>query len=120
MRIIFLIAIIFAMNSCGDPDLTANCDNLLPASQAQFSDVYALFTASGDKSCDGCHSTAHPSRNYDLQSRPGVYDALTNHFDIVYAQIASGSMPPEDETTWSSSDLKTLSTWYCNGGFYDN
>lgn len=119
LKHIILLLIILTTVSCGDPELSADCGDALPASQVQFSDVYSLFTASGDKSCDGCHSTSRPAYNYDLQSRPGVYDALTNHFDIVYAQIASGEMP-EDGDEWSASDLRTLRSWYCNGGFYEN
>lgn len=113
---------LFIFASCGDSNLSADCNNLLPPAQATFSDVYSLFTSgSSEESCDNCHSTSNPTAHYDLSTKPAVYDALSTHFDIIYAQVASGSMPPEDEggSDWSTSQLQTLSSWHCYGGFYD-
>lgn len=116
---ITFVGLLLLLSACADSSLTAQCKNVLPPSQSQFTRVYSLFTSSGEKSCSGCHSASRPGNNYDLESKVGVYDALTNHFDIVYGQIASGSMP-EDGQSWSSSDLQVLESWYCNGGFYEN
>lgn len=115
----FVTLFLIVLSACGDPNLSADCKNILPPSQSTFSDVYPLFTANGEGSCSNCHSTNNPTAHYDLSTKPSVYDALTTHFDVIYAQVASGTMPPEDSSKWTASQLQTLSSWYCYGGFYD-
>lgn len=117
-KYIGLLGLSVCMVACADRDLQVTCDNPIPESQATFDDVYVLFTDSGAKGCAGCHSTSNPTAGYDLSSPSTVYDALSNQFDRVYAQVVSGNMP-KDGTRWSSDDIDVLRSWYCYGGFFD-
>ena len=115
---IFLLCLALMVSACADSSLTVQCNDILPPEQSSFTQVYTLFT-SGEQKCSSCHSASRPGNNYDLESKIGVYDALSTRFDIIYGQIASGNMP-KDEDQWSSARLKVLESWYCNGGFYEN
>ncbi|MCB1197944.1 MAG: hypothetical protein KDK51_06185 [Deltaproteobacteria bacterium] len=113
-----LLLVVLLFYACGDSDLRVQCDNLLPSAQTKFIDVYALLSSSGPSGCATCHAPSNPNANYDFLTKPGVYEALSNHFDVVYAQIASGRMP-EDGTPWSESNIQILRSWYCYGGPYE-
>jgi hypothetical protein len=113
-----LVTTLFCYYGCaGDSSETVNCDNLLPAGQATFSDVTALMINSGSKGCSGCHTTASPVNGYNFEGPVVTYDALTTKMDRIYAQVASGEMP-DDGDRWSDSDLRILRSWYCYGAFF--
>lgn len=110
------IAAIALPGCVGAAEDTIDCSDLLPASEASFSDIEAL-VLSGNKGCAAsiCHGSEQAEHGYRLDERSLIYDAFTTHIDIMYAQVASGSMP-EDGTRWSDEDLQLVRTWYCNGG----
>jgi hypothetical protein len=96
------------------------CDDLLPAEQATFDDLVELMTQeSPDKGCAEakCHGSEEAEVGYRFDERAAIYDALTTHVDAVYAQVASGEMPPNGRERWNERDLQLLRTWYCNGAF---
>lgn len=102
------------------------CDAPLPPAQATFSQVKVLFQsdASGKACAAGnCHGPNVAEKGYRFDQDARLYEALTHNMDSVYAQVASGEMPPDEESavlglaTWSESNLLLLSSWYCNGAF---
>ena len=102
--------------SCGSP-YEMHCNDVLPASEASFTQVKALVVDANPKSCSRCHNTRTPVRDLNFEG-PGVaYDALTSRPAIMYEQVASGMMP-QGGPRWDEGDLRVLRTWYCNGALY--
>lgn len=103
-----------------------DCANSLPAEQASFAQVKELFQSntSGQGCAAGnCHGEDVAEKGYRFDEDSALFEALTVRMDSVYAQLASGEMPPPEEqdvlgvSTWSDADLLVVSSWYCNGGF---
>ena len=98
-----------------------HCDDILGPEQASFSQLKLLVTNSGgnDKGCSAssCHGSDDAEHGYRFDEDSAIYDALTTHIDSVYAQVASGEMPPEGGAPWNEEDLRLLRSWYCNGAF---
>lgn len=102
-----------------------DCSNALAPDQAGFTRVAALFQGSEGQGCaaGNCHGSERAEKGYRFDKNSALYDALTARMDSIYAQVASGEMPPEEETgvlevrTWSETELRILSSWYCNGAF---
>ena len=109
-----------ATTGCGqDSSEVLDCDDILPAEQATYSQVADLVVGPGPKSCFICHSEQSPVFGYDFSSRDAAYDALTNKMHLIYPQVASGKMP-QGTVPWNDEDLRLLRSWYCHGAFYDS
>jgi hypothetical protein len=107
--------------SCRPPaEERVTCDDLLPPEQATFAALVELVTQeTPDKGCSvaKCHGSEEAEFGYRFDERAAIFDALTTQIDVVYAQVASGEMPPEGRERWDENDLRLLRTWYCNGAF---
>jgi uncharacterized membrane protein len=114
-RVARAMAVLPLLAACGDAHEQMSCDDLLPASEATFSQLQALVTSRG-KGCSSsdCHGSEEAAKGYRLDEPSLIYDEFTNRIDSVYAEVASGSMP-EGGRRWSDADLQLVRTWYCNG-----
>ena len=129
---IFLIisAVLMSMTACGDdPAVALTCDDILPADQANFSDLAQHMRMT----CAQCHTKSSPVYGYDF-STPGVtYDSTAYKPRMVYFQLAAGTMPPggenqpecadsndsPDSVRWCEDKLKLFRSWYCHGALYE-
>ncbi len=104
-----------ALLACSDANERIDCNDLLPASEASFSQIREL-VLSRAKGCaaSDCHGSEVAEKGYRLDEPALIYDEFTNRIDSMYAQIASGEMP-EGGRRWSEQDLRLVRTWYCNG-----
>ncbi len=108
-------ATLLAFSACGDEQERISCDDLLPATEARFSQIEELVLSS-DKGCADadCHSSETAEHGYRLDEPALIYEEFTSRIDSMYAQVASGAMP-EGGRRWSEEDLRIVRTWYCNG-----
>lgn len=91
----------------------------MPAGSADFTSIQALILQSPRRGgCLGapCHSASAQSGGVRLDSPELVYDELSTRPELFYAVLASGEMPQRGRP-WSTADLRTLRSWYCNGAF---
>jgi hypothetical protein len=95
-----------------------DCDDVLQASEANYSDLEALVTSDEGKGCGvaDCHGSEEANQGLRFDNPNSAYDALTTRADDIYGQVASGEMP-EGGTRWDESDLRLFRSWYCNGSF---
>lgn len=103
---------------CGSGDDALDCHDLLAPDQTHYSQLEALFLHKGGKGCasSDCHGDSDANNGYRFDVPSEVYDALTTRPDIIYGEIAAGSMP-QGGTHWSEADLRLFRSWYCNGEF---
>ena len=112
-HIMFCLGTILCGSACGDAREQLTCENIDPASQASFSKLFIDL----QDSCAGCHNGFERIYGYNFQTRDAAYENARYRAESIYAQIASGNMPQEDDP-WSAEQLKKFRTWYCHGGFY--
>jgi hypothetical protein len=94
------------------------CNDLIEPSEARYSELEALVTASEGKGCGvaDCHGSEQANQGLRFDTASEAYDALTTRADDIYGQVASGEMPAGG-THWDESDLRLFRSWYCNGSF---
>ena len=97
---------------CGEAQTQLSCENIDPGPQASFSNLFIDL----ENSCAGCHNSFERISGYNFQTRDAAYENARYRTESIYAQIASGKMPPRKP--WSPEKLKQFRTWYCHGGFY--
>ncbi len=116
-------AVVLGLSCVAPQDERIHCDDTLAPAQATFADVKSLVieTESNEKGCSAanCHGADEAEQGYRLDADSVIYDALTTHIESVYAQVATGEMPPEGGERWTADDLRVLRSWYCNGAFAD-
>ena len=103
------------MTAClgDDPDILS-CDDVDGVEQADFAQVAADL----QMWCQGCHNSDSPVYGYDFSSKTKAYESAVHRADRIYAQVATGQMPPGD-VGWNETQLKAFRTWYCHGAFYE-
>jgi hypothetical protein len=109
------LSVLLAAWGCSGGDEAMHCDDLMPASDAKFSDIESLvFSARKGCAAADCHGQEQAKGGYRFDESFFVYEEFTTRIDYVYPQVASGEMP-EDGRRWSEADLRLVRTWYCNG-----
>ena len=96
-----------------DPDILS-CEDIDDIDAASFEQVAADLQLW----CQGCHNADSPVYGYDFSSKAKAYESAAHRADRIYAQVATGLMPPGD-IGWNETQLKTFRTWYCHGAFYE-
>ena len=103
------------MTAClGDEPDILTCDDINGVEEAGFEAVAADL----QMWCGSCHTADSPVYGYDFSSSAKAYESAAHRADRIYAQVATGLMPPGD-LGWSEQQLRAFRTWYCHGALYE-
>jgi hypothetical protein len=113
---VVLLCTLAGLMSCGGAEEERlTCHDILPEEASGFAEVSGLLM----RYCGGCHHASSLVYGYDFGTPESVYRSVIYKSDIVYAQMATGEMPP-DGPKLEDEQLRVFRSWYCRGALYES
>ncbi|MED5464240.1 MAG: hypothetical protein VX699_06285 [Myxococcota bacterium] len=113
--VVLLCAVVGLVSCGGAEEERLTCHDILSEEASGFAEVSGLLM----RYCGGCHNASSLVYGYDFGTPESVYSSVIYKPDIVYAQMATGLMPP-DGPKLEDEQLRVFRSWYCRGALYES